>query len=167
MTQVKPPIRFKDITISYVTVSGGLHTATLLTSRARHNRTNGTNEGSASDRSANGGQTEGSASGYGRINAMRLQDEPEYHLQLGVFSITYAVQNCATGIPRISSYFSLPEMEDVMANTERVSRGSPAIGGVFDLEFRGMEIRSIPFDVEGPKLEQILELNFPDEGGRL
>ena len=84
----------------------------------------------------------------------------------GLYNITYDVDNCITGIPLISANIPLNGM-DTMTSVERTAQGSPSVGGEFDLEYKERRIRNIPFNIAAVELEQVLELNFPDEGGRL
>ena len=48
---------------------------------------------------------------------------------------------------------------------ERVQAGTPGITGTFDLSFSGREIRGLPADVSADTLKQLLNANYPNEGG--
>ena len=85
-----------------------------------------------------------------------------YQLILASFNVSYIVNDCEVGLPLISgSYDNLDY--DVMV--ERLTAGSPAISGTFDLSFNGRMIQSISADASRSLLEQLLEANFPEEGG--
>lgn len=99
-----------------------------------------------------------SGSGFDSIPMVSIS----YQLILASFNVSYIVNNCEVGLPLLSgSYDNLDY--DVMV--ERLTAGSPAISGTFDLSFNGRTIQSISADTSRSLLEQLLEANFPEEGG--
>ena len=103
-------------------------------------------------------ETSGVGSGFDSIPVVPIS----YQLILASFQVSYIVNNCEVGLPLLlGSYDNLDY--DVMV--ERLTAASPAISGTFDLSFNGRTIQSISADTSTSLLEQLLEANFPEEGG--
>lgn len=77
------------------------------------------------------------------------------------FQVSYTVVNCGSGMPLLEATVSQPNSSVVT----RLQAGTPGITGTFDLSFNGRNMRGIPADVTAAVLEQLLEINFPNEGG--
>ena len=84
--------------------------------------------------------------------------DPIPMLLVSSFQVNYTVEDCGSGMPLLYSSNSAVEIERVMA-------GSPGISGTFDLSFSGRTIRRVPAEISASVLEQLLESNFPEEGG--
>lgn len=82
-------------------------------------------------------------------------------LIVSTFQVDYTVENCGSGISLLRGTYNQPW--DVLIH--RIQSGTPGVGGTFDLSFNGRTIRGIPADVSSTVLDQLLETNFPDEGG--
>ena len=84
-------------------------------------------------------------------------------LLVSSFYINYIVEDCGTGMTLLEGTYDQSNASTVLVLRERA--GTPGLSGTFDLSFSGREIRGIPSDVSGGFLEQLLEANFPEEGG--
>lgn len=86
---------------------------------------------------------------------------PIPRLIVSSFQVSYTVENCGSGMTLIQGVQS--DSSYVIVN--QTQSGAPGITGTFDLSFNGREIRGIPSDITATTLDQLLEANFPGEGG--
>ena len=86
---------------------------------------------------------------------------PIPRLFVSTFQINYTAVDCGTGIPLLTGLYD--DMTSV--SVERVAAGSEGISGKFSLSFGGRTLRTIQADISAYNLEQLLEINFPGEGG--
>lgn len=84
-------------------------------------------------------------------------------LIVSTFQVNYTVENCGSGISLLRGNYDQLDSWDVLI--QRLQSGTPGVAGTFDLSFNGRTIRGIPADVSNTLLDQLLETNFPDEGG--
>ena len=84
-------------------------------------------------------------------------------LVMSSFQISYTVENCGVGMPLLDGVSD--QSNSSIVNVTRIQAGTPGITGTFDLSFDGREIRGIPADVTAATLDQLLEANYPSEGG--
>ena len=83
-------------------------------------------------------------------------------LVVSSFQINYTVEDCGSGMTLLEGVQS----DSSAVLVERTQAGTPGVSGTFDLSFNGRKIRGIPSDVPASTLDQLLEANFPEEGGR-
>lgn len=86
-------------------------------------------------------------------------------LVVSSFQVNYTVENCGSGISLLEGNYDQSNSSEVLV--QRVQSGTPGITGTFDLSFNGRLIRGLPADIPGLNLDQVLEANFPNEGGRV
>ena len=86
---------------------------------------------------------------------------PIPRLFVSTFQINYTAVDCGTGISLLTGLYG--DMTPV--SVERVAAGSEGISGNFTLSFGGRTLRTIQADISAYDLEQLLEINFPGEGG--
>lgn len=79
------------------------------------------------------------------------------------FQVNYTVENCGSGMSLLQGNYDQSDLSNVLVH--RIQSGTPGITGTFDLSFNGRKIQGIPADISGANLEQLLEVNFPEEGG--
>ena len=84
-------------------------------------------------------------------------------LVVSVFHVNYTVENCGAGMTLLEGRYDQSNSSNVLVS--RVQAGTPGLSGTFDLSFSGRSIRGLPADVSGSLLEELLEANFPEEGG--
>ena len=75
-------------------------------------------------------------------------------LQMIDYTITYTVENCVTGLPLVT----ISGSEQVIVT--RVSAGSPAVTGTFDVTFEGRTTYDISASTEAADIKEALESNF-------
>ena len=85
-------------------------------------------------------------------------------LEVSSFQISYTVENCGYGMPLLEGTYD--QSDSPAVNITREQAGTPGISGTFDLSFNGREIRRLAAEVPASQLDQILEANFPNEGGK-
>ena len=84
-------------------------------------------------------------------------------LLVSSFYINYIVENCGVGMTLLEGTYDQSNTSNVEVFRERAA--TPGLSGTFDLSFGGREIRQIPADASDNFLEELLEANFPEEGG--
>ena len=94
---------------------------------------------------------------------LELDFGPIPMLIVSTFQVNYIVENCVSGMSLLQGNYNQFESWDVLI--QRLQSGTPGVGGTFDLSFNGRNIRGIPADISNSLLDQLLETNFPDEGG--
>ena len=135
VSQTAVPITPGGVQISAVTVTGGYITPTLLEEW----------EEEAGNDSL----------------SMNFTLGPIPRLVVSTFQISYTVVDCGAGMTLIQG----DQSDSSNVINERLQTGTPGVAGTFDLSFNGREIRGIPADILSHTLEQVLEENFPNEGG--
>ena len=93
--------------------------------------------------------------------SQNLSFGPIPRLVVSTFQVRYTVIDCGAGMTLIEG----DQSDSSAVVAERMQAGTPGITGTFDLSFNGREIRGLPADIAAGTLEQLLEANFPNEGG--
>ena len=92
-------------------------------------------------------------------------------LVVSSFQVNYTVENCGSGMTLLEGSYDQSDSSDMIDQSdvivERIQAGTPGITGTFDLSFNGREIRGLSADISASLLDQLLEANFPDEGGTI
>ncbi len=143
VTQTAPPAMPGGVRIKYIDVAGGFLDDPILI-----------REPIESDYQSSGMEPDAS------------QHVFRYSVIVANFSVTYVVDDCRHGISLIQGNYVIEGHEETLSIwVERAAAGTPPVTGTFDLTFNGQTIGNIDAEISEDVMENLLEINFFEEGG--
>lgn len=143
VAQLAPPVLPGGVTIKYIEVGGGFLEDSILIRQP-----------AVSDLESASGMGSGST-----------PPDYKYSLLVANFSVTYVVDDCQYGISLIQGNHTIGD-EVQRTWIERTATGTPPVTGTFSLTFNGRTISNIDAQTTGGELQNLLNANFFEEGGK-